>query len=175
MSDRKHREGSLADQLVKAKVYDEFCALMFEQHVKYGDLLEQLEKWGISSSLGALSRFWDSERSAWTITRARRMAEETVKMAPADWDEVQKRVVAERVFSLAASPNVSEKGIIKLRELEIKAQKLENDARRITILEGKMQEASAKLQELRDPAKADDAELRQRILDEVDRAMGIKH
>ncbi|MDZ4289423.1 MAG: hypothetical protein U0984_15775 [Prosthecobacter sp.] len=171
----KHFPKSLADQLDKAEVYDEFCALMFDEGMRYEDLLEQLEKWNISSSLGSLHRFWESQRSPWTIARAKVLAAQAYDMAPADLDDAQRRALRERVFSLSVSPNVSEKALLKMRDQEIKIAMLAQNDRRIGILEGKMKEASDKLQELRDPVKADDAAMRQRILDEVDRAMGIKH
>lgn len=184
---------SLASRLQKAEVFDEFCTLMFGQGVKYEDLLEQLEKWGISSSLAGLNRFSDSHRSAWTLERARAMAAEQLNNT--ELDDAQRKVVAERLFNLAASPAISDKTLLKMRDQEIKlatvrqndeklrqnerrlAQQdelIEMQRRKIEALEAQAKQAAEKLDELRDPAKADDPAMRQRILDEVDRAMGIK-
>lgn len=173
----KVQPGSLADQLLKAEVYDEFAVMMFDQGKGYEDLLEDLEKWGISSSLAALSRFWASQRSQWTLRRARQMAEETLRLDPAELDEAQKRLVAERVFDLAASQNISEKGILRLRELEIKAEQLRNDARkldqaerRIKALEDQAEAAMRAAQRTKDALKSggmDDA-TRERLIAEMD-------
>lgn len=168
------RNESLARRLVKAEVYEEFCELLFAQETRYEDLLEELEKWGISSSLGAISRFADSERSQYTLDRAKRQYEAMLEDESVDLDQAQRRMVAERLFNLAASPHITEKSLLKLRELEIKAAQLENDRRRIAILEGKLQAASDKLNELRNPDVANDEEMRLRVLDAVDEAMGIK-
>lgn len=168
------RNESLARRLTKAEVYHEFCELLFAQEIRYEDLLEQLEKWGISSSLGAISRFADSERSQYTLDRAKRQYEAMLKDESVDLDQAQRRMVAERLFNLAASPHITEKSLLKLRELEIKAAQLENDRRRIAILEGKIKSASDKLEELRNPDVANDEEMRLRVLDAVDEAMGIK-
>lgn len=63
----------------------------------------------------------------------------------------------------------------KDRSLDQAEKKLAQAERKIAALEASATAASSKLKELRDPAKAEDPAMRQRILDEVDRAMGIKH
>jgi uncharacterized protein (DUF3084 family) len=108
-------------------------------------------------------------------------------------------MIAQRVFQLAANPNTSSKDVLKMKDLllreanmKLDIQRLENDIRqkdkaleqkdraleqaerRIAALEAQAQQAAEKIDQLRDPAKGDDPEMRQRILDEVDRAMGIK-
>jgi hypothetical protein len=62
----------------------------------------------------------------------------------------------------------------KDRGLDQSQKKLEQAERKIAALEAQAIAASKKLNELRDPAKAEDPKMRQLILDEVDRAMGIK-
>lgn len=122
---------SLASRLHKAEVYDEFCALMFGQGVAYEDLLEQLEKWNLSSSMGALSRFSDSQRSQWTLARAKAQYEATLNDAGSTLDEAQRKVVAERLYNLAASPAISDKTLLKMRDQEIKLAELAHDAQRL--------------------------------------------
>ena len=63
---------------------------------------------------------------------------------------------------------------VKERALQQKQEQLDMQRRRVEALEAQAAAASEKLNELRDPGKADDPAMRQRILDEVDRAMGIK-
>lgn len=138
---------SLADRLQTAGVYDEFCALMFGQRMRYEDLLEQLEKWNISSSMGALSRFGDSQRSAWTLARAKRETQELLADESIDLDAAQRKVVAERLFNLAAAPDICDKTLLKLRDQEIKMMQLQHDKQRLEQAEVKLQQAERKLEQ----------------------------
>lgn len=186
---------SLAERLIRAEVYDEFCALMFGQKMRYEDLLEQLESWQISSSLGALTRFSDSHRSQWILARAKAEHKAILEDSGSTLDAAQRKLVAENLFNLAASPEVSDKTLLKMRDQEIKLAELAHDKLKIEQGEKKLAqaqelielqkakieeqraqaaEAAAQIEQLRDPAKAADPEMRKRILDEVDRAMGIK-
>jgi uncharacterized protein YggL (DUF469 family) len=140
---------SLWKKLHKAEVLDEFCALMFDQQLRYEELLEQLEKWGISSSMGALSRFADSQRSEWAFARAKRQYASVLADEGVDLDEAQRKLVAERLFNLAASPHISEKALLKLREMELKTavlkqneRKLEQAERRLELLEKQVNETT---------------------------------
>lgn len=131
---------SLWKKLHTAEVLDEFCALMFDQQSRYEDLLEQLEKWGISSSMGALSRFSDSHRSTWTLQRAQRQYESVLSDNGVDLDEAQRKVVAERLYNLAASPHISEKALLKMRDQEIKLALLNHDRQRLEQAEQTLQQ-----------------------------------
>ena len=193
---------SLAEQLHKAEVYEEFCELMFDQRLTYAELLELLEKWSIYSSMGALSRFKSSHRGPWAMARAKREHENFLRQHGADLDEAERQLVAMRIFQDAASPETSTKDVLRMRDqhlgaakLKIENERLKHDAvklaqaekklaqaqelidlqkEKIAALKSQAEAAAAKLSELRDPSKADDPQMRQRILDEVDRAMGIK-
>lgn len=121
---------SLWKRLHQAEVLEEFCELMFAQELRYEDLLEQLEKWQIPSSMGALSRFSDSHRSQWTLERAKRQYESMLADEGVNLDEAQRKIVAERLYNLAASPHISEKALLKMKELEIKTATVrQNDER----------------------------------------------
>lgn len=109
---------SLWRRLHQAEVLEDFCDMLFGQRKKQAELLEQLEKWNISSSGAAISRFSDRHRSEWTLARARRMAAE-VKDGP-DLDDMQRGIVAEKVFNLAASPDIDDVTLLRLRDQEIK-------------------------------------------------------
>jgi hypothetical protein len=143
---------SLWKKLHKAEVLEEFCALMFDQRWRYEDLLEQLEKWSISSSLGALSRFWDSNLSTWSFQRAKRQYRSMLEDEGLDLDEAERRVVAEQLYNAAASPNTSTKDLIKMRELHVKAavlkqneRKLEQAERRLAIIEKQVEDTKEDL------------------------------
>jgi len=195
MSTPAPQNESLYDRLEKAEVREEFDALMFDQRMNYLELLEELERWGISSSLGALSRYKATWRGPWAMERAKREEREFLTTHGADLDESTRKLVAMRIFQDAASPETSTKDVLRMREQEIQMAKLKQDAvkleqaerkleqaqqmidlqkRKIEALEAQAEAAAKELEKLRDPEKAEDPEMRQRILDEVDRAMGIK-
>lgn len=195
MSESSITNEPLRERLCKAEVVEEFDALMFDQRMHYEELLEQLEKWGISSSMGALSRYKATWRGPWAMERAKREEKAFLESHGADLDETTRKLVAMRIFQDAASPETSTKDVLRMREHEIQMAKLKQDAvklqqaerkltqaqelidlqkRKIEALEAQAAAAAQKIDELRDPEKAQDPEMRQRILDEVDRAMGIK-
>jgi len=74
----------------------------------------------------------------------------------------------------AAEKQHGDKMAVKTKELAQRDRALQQAEKKLSIAEGKLKAVAEKLDELRDPAKADDKEMRQRIMDEVDRAMGIK-
>lgn len=137
---------SLADRLRGAELYEEFATRMFGEAERYADLLEWLEQHGISSSMGALSRFKDSHQSAWTIERAKRQHEATLRDAGVDLDEAQRKLVAERIFNLAASTHLTDKHLLKLRDQEIRLAQLDNDRRKLDMAERKIAALEAQVQ-----------------------------
>lgn len=141
MSSPKASNESLAGRLIKAEVYDEFCALMFGQRMRYEDLLEQLERWNISSSMGGLHRFSESHRSEWILARARAQHEAMLHDAGTTLDAAQRKLVAENLFNLAASPEVSDKTLLKMRDQEIKLAELRQAEVKLTFDERKLEQA----------------------------------
>lgn len=129
---------SLAERLNKAEVYHEFCALMFDQRMHYDELLEQLEKWGISSSLGALSRFKGSHRGHWALERAKREEKEFLSSHGAELDETTRKLVAMRIFQDAASPETSTKDVLRMRDQELQMAKLKQDAVKLEMVERRL-------------------------------------
>lgn len=190
---------SLREKLKTADVFDEFVELMFDAEMHYDELLEKLESWNISSSLGALSRFKAAHIGWWSMERAKNEEREFLTTHGDKLDDVTRNLVKTRLFQAAANPNTSTKDVLKMKDLLIREAGLENDVkklaedvrqrdealkqkqvqldlqqRRVEALEAQAAAAAEKLNDLRDPEKAEDPEIRQRILDEVDRAMGIK-
>jgi hypothetical protein len=156
MSSSKASNESLADRLIKAEVYDDFCALMFGQRMRYEDLLEQLEKWSLSSSMGGLHRFSEAHRSQWILARAKAQHEAMLHDAGTTLDAAQRKLVAENLFNLAASPEVSDKTLLKMRDQEIKLAELAHDKLKIEQAERKLEQA----QELIEMQKAKIAEMK---------------
>lgn len=141
MSSPKASNESLADRLIKAEVYEEFCALMFGQRMRYEDLLEQLEKWNLSSSMGGLHRFSESHRSQWILARAKAQHEAMLHDAGTTLDAAQRKLVAENLFNLAASPEVSDKTLLKMRDQEIKLAELRQAEVKLSFDERKLEQA----------------------------------
>ena len=131
---------SLFDRLDKAQVYEEFCALMFDSHPKrtYEDLLDELEKWNISSSLGALSRFKLSHHGRWAMNRALEVQTDFLDKHGADLDETTRKMVAMRIFQDAASPDTSTKDVLRMRDQEIQMAKLKQDAVKLEMAERRL-------------------------------------
>lgn len=175
---------------------EELLIALVDQRVGIDAGLALVKAWNVPTSLSAVHRFYHSERSNYTIDRAKRFGAETLGMLPGEMDEAQRKLVQQKAFELASSSEISAKELLKLRDQEIKLitaqqnevrlkqatrsldqaeKKLEQAERRVKALEDQAAAASLELSKLRDPAKADDPAMRQRILDEVDRAMGIKH
>lgn len=123
----------LRDKLKSADVLDEFIELMFDHETPYAELLEQLEKWGISSSMGALSRFKRSHMSAWSMQRAQREEREFLEKHGANLDEVTRNMVAVRIFNASANPNTSTKDVLKMKDLLIREAQMKQDAEKLKL------------------------------------------
>lgn len=133
---------SLRDRLRKAGVLDEFMELMFAHEKHYDELLEELEKWGISSSLGALSRFKASHKGEWSMQRALREQQDFLAKHGANLDEVTRQMTAVNIFNIAANPNTPTKDVLKMRDQEIKLAELKQTDRRLALLEAKVKDTS---------------------------------
>lgn len=132
---------TLETKLVRADVYDEFCALMFDEELRYDDLMEKLESWGISSSKGALSRFNVSHRGPWAMERARLQHEKFLADNGATLDDTTRRLIAMRIFQDAASPNTSTKDVLRMAELEVQRARLQQDGVKLEQAETKLKQA----------------------------------
>ncbi len=99
--------------------------------------------WNVSTSKSAVHRFYEAERSNWTIERAKRFATETFGMLPEELETAQRNVVRQKAFELASSSELSAKELLKLRDQEIKLIMLQQSDRKLKILEAKFNEANA--------------------------------
>ncbi len=142
MSDKSSMDLTpLADRLTKAEVYDEFCALMFDEEMHYHELLLELDKWNVSSSKGALSRFKASQRGKWAMERAKREEKEFLATHGAELDEATRKLIAMRIFQDAAAPNTSTKDVLRMAELEVQKAKLQQDAIKLKQAQTKLEQA----------------------------------
>lgn len=121
----------LADKLKAKEVFEEFVELMFGLEIEYAELLEQLEKWGISSSMGALSRFKRSHIGPWSMDRAKREEREFLAKHGADLDEVTRNMIAVRIFQASANPNTSNKDVLKIKDLLLREAQMRQDLKKL--------------------------------------------
>jgi hypothetical protein len=149
-----------------------------------------VKEWGVRCSRTAVHDLYRRYGFGWRLERGAAAAKFTENFST--YSEEQRKLVAQKLFEQASNVDCDPKTLIMIRSLEIEADKLklaERSAktryemetgklklaeRRVSLLENKMTQASAKLRELRDPKKADDADVRKAILDKVDALMGIK-
>lgn len=122
---------SLASKLKTKQVFDEFVELMFGLETEYTDLLEQLEKWGISSSMGALSRFKASHVGWWSMERAKREERDFLTQHGANLDEVTRNMIAVRIFQAAANPNTTNKDVLKIKDLLLREAQMKQDLQKL--------------------------------------------
>jgi hypothetical protein len=122
---------SLADKLKAKQVFEEFVELMFGLETEYADLLEQLEKWGISSSMGALSRFKASHLGWWSMERAKKQERDFLTQHGANLDEVTRNMIAVRIFQAAANPNTTNKDVLKIKEMLLREAQMKQDLKKL--------------------------------------------
>lgn len=187
---------SLYDKLRTSGMLDEFRELMFAQQLHYDELLTKLEEWGISSSMGALSRFKAAHVGQWSMERAIDAERDFLKEHGADLDEATRKLIALRVFNLAANPDTPTKDVLKMKDLLIREanmklsiEKLQNDIRqRDRALEQKdrdleqrerriaaLETAGQQIKQVSTDPVLSPEEMRERVMRIVDESMGIKH
>lgn len=162
---------SLYDKLRTSGMLDEFRELMFAQQTPYDELLEQLEKWNISSSMGALSRFKAAHVGKWSMERAIDAERDFLTEHGANLDEATRKLICLRVFNLAANPDTPTRDVLKMKDLLIREannklaiEKLETDIRQrdraLDQAERKLEMAERKIAALESQREAADAALR---------------
>lgn len=106
-----------------------------------------------------------------------------------DLDPSELEKIGQLVFTAESIENGNIKAYVQLMALRLEAAKVAQGSekirlaeealaqaeRKLALLEGKVKAAEKAVSDLRNPDIANDATLRQRVLDEVDRAMGIRH
>ena len=152
----RNQEG-LALELKRKGVFDDFCEMMFGLETKYETLLEELERWGISSSLASLSRFNTSWRGEWSLRRARKQAEDALK--DEELDDAERQAVAQALFNAAANPNTDTKTLLRMRDQHYGAAKLKLEREKLKQAEVKLGHAERKLEQAERKLKLLEAKL----------------
>lgn len=119
----KHRSDSLFARL-KPEQREELLVQALEAGQGY-EALKKLcsDKFGISVSLAALSRFLSRESLSWRLERAKAAAERTLGQLPADWEKRQKEALAQQLFQ-ATLGNLEVKEAYLLKSLELEEAKV---------------------------------------------------
>jgi hypothetical protein len=141
MSDQqpKRRPDSLAAKLTPEQ-REELITLMVETGISLAaarDKCAREFKLDPPPSLATLSRFFSSERSTHSLTRARRLAEEIGFSLP-ELEEAERRLVAQQIFELGARPDTPPKVILRMKELHLKAAQMELDKKKLALAERKL-------------------------------------
>jgi hypothetical protein len=184
------RTDSLYERLTTAQV-DVLMPAMKEakkNRVKVG--LDLCTQWGVKTSVGAVHNCFTQCYYGWALERSLAAAKFMSNFT--EIEAAARQLTAQKLLVDLASVDCPPNLLVAIRSLEIEQDKLDLATRsaetrfklekekltladrRVKLLEAKMQKASDKLKELRDPKKADDAETRKAILDRVDELMGIK-
>lgn len=147
-------------------------------------------KLGVKTSRTAVYDFFKRYNFGWRLELGAWASQHTENMP--DFDKEARILTKQKLFAELTDADCPVKFQIMIRSLQIEQDKLDlakSSAetrfkmesgklklaeRRVSLLEKKMEKATAKLNELRDPKNADNAKSRKAILDEVDAIMGIK-
>jgi hypothetical protein len=154
----KTRSDSLFAKLKPAQ-REEIFALCVEGGTSIADGVALLKKWGVSSSVPALSRFISSHGMSWRIDRAKAAAEATRGQLPKNWEAERSRALAQKEFELTYRDlSTKEFFMLKSAELDERAMrlkekiepaKLEIASRRVALLEENAAKAKAALEGLK--------------------------
>lgn len=109
----------------------------------YKAVQERLAEDGIKLSQEAIRRYYHTQILPARLARQNRTAEELNKIAIAGVDEATMRAIRSAALDLAASPSCDPKALSILVNLILKAEQLDQDKRRLKILESKAAQADA--------------------------------
>lgn len=142
----KHRADSLFSRLKPAQRDELFVILSSGASLR--DAQAQCDKWGVKASLGAVSSFYSRHAFSWRLERAKAASEDSSGlMSPEQIESQQTRLLAQKIFEAIADTSCPPKVLLALRAQELKVQELRLAERRVQVLEAKVQEATATLQD----------------------------
>lgn len=186
------RDNTALSKRLTPEQREELCIALFDQRCGLAGGVTLVKTWNIATSISAMHRFFGAERSGWTLNRARSFATETGGMLPEEWEDAQRKMVQQRAFELASSPDVTSKELLKLRDQEIKLinarqneTKLKQAERSLDQAQQKLEQAERRVKALEDQAEAAkisaarakeaiqsggmDEETRRKLMEEMDR------
>jgi len=105
------------------------------------------EEFGVKTSIGAISDFWQKECFSLRFRKARSTAEQIVSVMREDgndFDEATLTAIGQRAFNLAVAKDADVDDLVSLvkvigdsKKLQLQSDKLEIDKRRVALLEKK--------------------------------------
>ena len=180
MTQRKERSDSLANQLSDEQ-YDKLREWLTMPGGTIAAALEKLaEVYGIESSTGALHNFYHKHCVKFKMRKARDLASEVkAVLAESDesFDDATLALAEQRAFELAVENDGDVGDLVSLQKLKIERiklqlqrEKIEQDNRKITLLE----EKAARLDKVNDVVKdAKNRGISKETLQEIEEAIGL--
>jgi hypothetical protein len=137
------RTDSILNLLKSEGHLDDFMIAMTEASDKQRGAigLEFCKKLGFKTSRSSIYENYRRHYLLWQLGFARSTAMATEKEST--FDAEAKRLTAQRVFELLASPDLDPKVLVALARLEVARLRTENDSRRVKVLEGQVARAQA--------------------------------
>lgn len=139
---RKPRPDSVIGSQLPPIIKDDVDAMLFSG-ASYKDVQERLAEDGVKLSREAIRRYYHSQILPARLARQNKTAEELNKISVDGVDEATMRAIRSAALDLAASPSCDPKALSILVNLILKAEQLEQDKRRLKMLEAKAAQADA--------------------------------
>lgn len=133
---RKPRPDSVIGSQLPPIIKDDVDAMLFSG-ASYKDVQERLAEDGVKLSQEAIRRYYHSQILPARLARQNRTAEELNKISVDGVDEATMRAIRSAALDLAASPSCDPKALSILVNLILKAEQLDQDKRRLKMLEAK--------------------------------------
>jgi len=136
---------------------------LVDENISYEEVVKRMgELWNLKSSVGAVSDFFAKECFSLRFREASKLAEDlsaTLKESPQVFDEATNKAISQKAFELAVAKDANVGELVQLAKiigdtarLKLKAQEVELDLRRISILEKREAQAEAAETVARNPA-----------------------
>lgn len=122
---------------------DDLMSLLIDQGEGYAKAMDLCKTWKVRTSISALSRFYNQHGFAWRLERAKAAAAATEGTTPESIEESKARLLSQKIFEAIADPACPPKVLIALRNLEVKREALKLAERRVAVLEAKISDAKA--------------------------------
>ena len=135
---RKPRPDSVIGSQLPPIIKDDVDAMLFSG-ASYKDVQERLAEDGVTLSQEAIRRYYHSQILPARLARQNKTAEELNKISVDGVDEATMRAIRSAALDLAASPSCDPKALSIL----VNAEQLEQDKRRLKMLEAKAAQADA--------------------------------
>lgn len=132
----KKRSDSLHAKLTPLQ-RDDLLSGLIDQGISLEEALALCSKWGVKTSLAALSRFVASQGLVWRLERAKQSAQASAGVLPKNFDEIKRQGLAQREFELAFT-ELTAKELYCLKRLDLAEKQLHLDQKKLDLMERKL-------------------------------------